>query len=636
MRWWFCWPLLLVAVLVSNGCGWNQTPPDLITVADVTPRHVEVGDRLEIVGSGFPEGRLGTLTFRGYLHVAGATPRAVSVTSQASSASQNRLVLPISESLRGELLGASPEASHGTFRGDLLVAFSPRQPGAPPVTGTLRDTFVDFAVAAAPRPASQKNDLQVAGQAVLGFLGMTLVDNARPPLVIDAVLPGGRSEEAGLLPGDQLVDFNGVVVRDASDLTPSAGQRWARVSIRRGRLPEPVLRVVNVEGFRPAPLGRLAIAATLVGFAVALMLLFLAPVGRLLAWVERQAVTRFHEITAQSRAGAGTPRAMLQVIWAEARRHEEREPPRMRVVAYLQFLLVSGVLTLPAFGLTWIAEDLDLPLLLLVAVTLLMIAGLVVGGWRTPRRWSLGRGLVSGSLLLLFQLPVAGIGVATVLLTGSTRANDFVAAQGGWPWEWSVFLHPPLLVVLALAFLVTVPQAGLTSMPEVPEVDTSQPTDSGRGRRGRLWLMHFADSGYVLVVAGLVVVMLLGGWRLPGLSPSDQASSLVAQALGACLLQLKLWILLLSVQGVRWVLPQLNPEQLVGTYWVWIAPLTTLMVAITVAGAWNLDGTLVASLQVGASVVLFALTVAVLVRGVIRVSRALVNHRPQLGLNPWL
>ena len=61
------WILAVLAlVLALTGCQ-EDVMPELVKVTDVVPREAEVGDRLEITGAGFPQGRTARVTFKGEL-----------------------------------------------------------------------------------------------------------------------------------------------------------------------------------------------------------------------------------------------------------------------------------------------------------------------------------------------------------------------------------------------------------------------------------------------------------------------------------------------------------------------------------------------------------------------------------------
>jgi hypothetical protein len=101
------------------------------------------------------------------------------------------------------------------------------------------------------------------------------------------------------LPGDVLLDLDGVSVREAADLVPSGQERYARVRVRRGKLKEPVERLIDVQGFRATPPAELAAAAALVGLAAAILLLGLLPLARVLTWMERSTVARISELVSR-------------------------------------------------------------------------------------------------------------------------------------------------------------------------------------------------------------------------------------------------------------------------------------------------------------------------------------------------
>src|SRR5580658_8330879 len=67
--------LVTAAILVLGllGCT-RDSYPQLIQVLDLAPHEAEVGDRLEVLGSGFPQGKAAHLVFRGNLHRPGFKP----------------------------------------------------------------------------------------------------------------------------------------------------------------------------------------------------------------------------------------------------------------------------------------------------------------------------------------------------------------------------------------------------------------------------------------------------------------------------------------------------------------------------------------------------------------------------------
>ncbi len=628
--------LALAAFLVA-GCRLAGDAPDLLTVLDVVPDVVDVGDRVEVVGTGFPEGRVGTVTLRGQLHRPGQSAMPISATLRAASTSRNRIAFDVTEELQRELCGSGRDAGHTTFRGELQVAFSPREAGAPPITGRLHDVVLDLTSPLVEPPV--RAERVEAGQRAVEFLGATIDQQGARRLVLTEIQRAGRADRAGLLAKDRLLSFNGVVVHDVSDLVPAAGQRLVTVSVQRGRLEDPVVRMIDVDGFAPAAPEELTLATMLVGFVAAVMLLFVAPIGRLLTWAERRVAGRLRDAATLRRR---TPRTRLGwIAHAASTLATERLWPAgggyrlLGIVPYLQFLAVSAWLTLVVFGSPLVAEDLDLPLALLASTTALAAIGLVLGGWRGARRWSLIAGLRSALLLLLFQLPAIGVFCTVVFAGGSSRAVDLVVTQGALPWEWRVFTNPLMLLGLFAILVAAVPETSRASL-ELPEADPRRGATVSEPNSGSRCLMFFAQWGHVWVVSGLASLLLLGGWNVPGIELGPQSEGTLWLIVGAGVVQVKCWALVLLVRAARWMLPRLSLEQMSGLFWRWMAPVTVALVGLTVGWSWGQADAFVRSLQQRASMVLFAVTLFVAAYLVVRVLTNLHRRSVQLNVNPWL
>src|SRR5262245_15258465 len=72
------WLVAFIFAWLGLACE-HPTAPPLIAADELAPREAEVGDRLEVKGSGFPKGRTARMTFRGTLHRPGEPPTRVDV-----------------------------------------------------------------------------------------------------------------------------------------------------------------------------------------------------------------------------------------------------------------------------------------------------------------------------------------------------------------------------------------------------------------------------------------------------------------------------------------------------------------------------------------------------------------------------
>lgn len=634
MRAWL--PLLSLWLLLLSACRSSELPANLLTVTELGPSAVELGDRVELEGSGFPEGKPATLTFRGTLYRPGQEPlEDVEITTRASSSSRARMTLLLDDELYSEFAGRGAHAGHTTFQGRVVVSIAPRQRAAPPISGVLENVVLDFA---APPGSSPSSDELSRGVRLLEFAGLRLHGAYTQRLVIESVAPGSRAEGAGLLPGDEIIEFEGVRTRSRADLYPSTRSRSARLAILRSGSDEAVPLALDVRGFRTSTPEELAPATALVALVAGIFLLLALPGARLLTWCERRLSSRSACLRAPGRTPpARTPLAVLRG-WRAALRARVSETSSasspVRVVPALTCLGVTALLTLLSSGRSLFLPDLELMLLLVAGATVVAITGMLVGGAGT-RTWSLLRGLQRAALVSSCQLPLFAGTLSVLLATGSLRVRDVVLAQGAWPWQWHALKNPALALAF-LAFVAALVPDTAKSQGEVRELDFDGAPAPRAKNPALAALSLFSEWAFLLLAAGVGAVLFMGGWQLPLIGVAEAQDELAYRALGAVLLLVKCWGVVLLVLGLRWLLPPLNLSQVMRFCWRWCIPWSLAGVALAVAWSHALQPALVRALERGFGVALCG--VLVLLGGYIARARLFGGRAPTAasGVNPWL
>src|SRR5690349_4426743 len=91
---------LLALAALTAGCVAPDSGPGLLQLTELSVREVGRGDTLEIVGAGFPEGRVARLTFRGDVFRPGrAAQHGVEASIAARTATPHLLEANVSEDL---------------------------------------------------------------------------------------------------------------------------------------------------------------------------------------------------------------------------------------------------------------------------------------------------------------------------------------------------------------------------------------------------------------------------------------------------------------------------------------------------------------------------------------------------------
>ena len=196
--------LVLLALGACVACEPRDASPNLLEVTDLNPHSLEVGDRLTLNGSGFPEGRAAKLSFHGDVFRAGQTPlHDVTIVAPAAASEPHSISLTLNAELAREFCGVG-DAVHATFRGAATAAFAARESGAPPVRGTLEGVILDVNPASISKTAQAAHEAEAARFAQ--FAGMAVVHSEeRDVLLVDTLDPDGRAARAGLMPGGALL-----------------------------------------------------------------------------------------------------------------------------------------------------------------------------------------------------------------------------------------------------------------------------------------------------------------------------------------------------------------------------------------------------------------------------------------------
>ncbi|WP_437687974.1 NADH-quinone oxidoreductase subunit NuoH [Sorangium sp. So ce176] len=641
--------LALVALLGAAGCARSRTAPELLNVIDVVPREVDLGDRIEILGTNLPtaEAKEAVVTFRGTLRRPGQAPLTdQSIEIDDAQVSSNKVSLVFSEGLQARFAGRGDDAVHTTFHGDVVVEIPATTRGALPVAGTVRAVTIDFIPPTPRRAVIAAREKE--GARALAFLGVEVAPESPPSggLVVTGVRDASPASRAQIAPGDVITSFEGVKVLSRGDVIPSGHERLSTVGIRRGSA-TPSQVQVSTEGFHASAPTDLLGAGILLGVAAAIILLFMAPTAGIITWVERRVSARMQSRIGPNRAG---PQGFLvwiadgiKSILKEDVIPAESDRALFRLAPYLVFVGVSATFVVMPFGQYLIAADLDIGILFVIAVTSLVTIGLMTGGWASNNKWSLLGGIRSAAQIISYEIPGAVAIVCIVMMTGSLRLQDIIGAQGGtgasfldiggWPWYWFVFRNPITFALFFLYFTTALAEGNRAPF-DLPEAESELVAGYSTEYSGMRYLFFFfAEWANVFVMCGIASALFLGGWQIPGVSPAQQEASFGLQLLGVFLFLLKSWLLVFVVIWIRWTLPRVRIDQMMNLCWKWFVPLS--FGAFLLTALWMVIG-VSKTVQLVISVVTFAVWAYLLVHFIRRVQYNLRQAKVALHLNPFL
>ena len=508
--------LLLALVLLLTGCVSTEAPPQLLNVLDFAPREAEVGDRLEVIGAGFPEGKSARVLFKGTLYRPGHKAiKGVEIDVESASSSADKIEMMFTEGLQTSFCGSGDEAMHTTFKGDVIVSFPASTPGALPITGSARDVQIDFRSPSSRRAVVQAR--QDEGDRALKFMGLTVSD--------ESPASGGLDDHRGspCEPRRSRRHFGGRShhrFRRRSRGLQVRRQPQRQLALRRHdvaarhrrirrRIETDFGRRLSPQRTRRSARGR-AHPARGSGDHHALH----GPGGR------HHHLGRASGLGAHAVAHRPQSRRPARVSRVDGRRHQVdheggHHPDRERSarssgwrLTWCSWAFARRSCVMP-FGQHLIAADLDIGILFVIAVTSLVTIGLMMGGWASNNKWSLLGGIRSAAQIISYEIPGAVAIVCIVMMTGSLRMQDIIGAQGGraavrrWPWDWFMFRNPITFALFFLYFTTALAEGNRAPF-DLPEAESELVAGYSTEYSGMRYLFFFfAEWANVFVMCGI-------------------------------------------------------------------------------------------------------------------------------------
>jgi len=249
------------------------------------------------------------------------------------------------------------------------------------------------------------------------------------------------------------------------------------------------------------------------------------------------------------------------------------DKPLFYLAPYLVFIpTVLATMTLP-FSLTWMGFDYPLAALFVIAVTTTAVLGIMAAGWGANNKYSLLGGVRAVAQLLSYEIPMVVVVLSIVAIAGTMSMTEMVRQQEGL---WNILRHWPVAIPAFLIYL-TASLAEVSRAPfDLPEAESELVAGFHTEYSGMRWSFFFlAEFGNNFFTAGFAVVMFFGGWMGPFLP-------------GPIWFFLKTIALITLMMWIRWTVPRLRIDQMMGFAWKVLVPISLALFCL--AALWGLRG----------------------------------------------
>jgi NADH-quinone oxidoreductase subunit H len=247
-------------------------------------------------------------------------------------------------------------------------------------------------------------------------------------------------------------------------------------------------------------------------------------------------------------------------------------------------------------------------MLYVFAFASLAVFGTALAGWTSNNKLALLGGLRASAQLVSYEVTLGLTLVGAFIVFGTLRLDGMVAQQGpteamlhsamrtggsdatlvfGWIPGWGALFQPIGMILFLVAAMAEIKRAPFDTPEGESEIIGYFLEYSGL-KSGLFLIAEFAE---VVVVAGIVAAIFLGGYHIPWIEPQ------LAGAIGLqwlAVLQvfafLVKMLLLIWVQMVtRWAFPRFRYDQIMRLGWKMMLPVSLANVVLS-AGIWLWGG----------------------------------------------
>ncbi|MEJ5329508.1 MAG: NADH-quinone oxidoreductase subunit NuoH [Desulfobaccales bacterium] len=229
------------------------------------------------------------------------------------------------------------------------------------------------------------------------------------------------------------------------------------------------------------------------------------------------------------------------------------------IVIFLPVLV--SFLVIP-FSQNLIIRDMNVGVLLILSFAALTVLAILMAGWASNNKYAVFGAIRSVAQNVAYEIPLLITLMSVILMVGSFRLTDIVAAQSR---IWFVFLQPIAFILYIICATAETNRAPF----DLPEAESELVAGFHTEYSGmRFALFFLAEYTNMFIVAALATIFFLGGWRGPFLP-------------GIVWFLIKVYAIIFLIMWFRWTFPRVRFDQLITLSWKILIPLALANLIVT-------------------------------------------------------
>jgi NADH-quinone oxidoreductase subunit H len=310
---------------------------------------------------------------------------------------------------------------------------------------------------------------------------------------------------------------------------------------------------------------------------------FAAITAGIFSWAERRVAARIQSRVGPNRVGPGGflqwVADAVKLLLKEDLVPAEADQFLFRIAPYFMMVGFACVFVCLPFSHRLIVADMNIGIFYIIAVTALIVVGIIMSGWSSNSKWSLFGAIRSAAQIISYEIPAGMALMVPVMLAGTMSTQGIIRAQGGWPWQWYLFNNPASFAAFFIYFISALAEGNRTPF-DLPEAESELVSGYNTEYSGMRFSYFFlVEWGNMWIMSALAVTMFCGGWQIPGLTPERFDALTGGAAVGLEIASLLLFALkslffVFVVMWLRWTLPRIRVDQMMNMCWKYLVPIS--------------------------------------------------------------
>lgn len=334
------------------------------------------------------------------------------------------------------------------------------------------------------------------------------------------------------------------------------------------------------------------------GVIIALLplFLFILPFALIAVYLERKVAGHMQDRLGPMRVGyhglLQTVADIIKLLHKEDIIAKENDKLLFNIAPVLVFTGSYAAFAAIPFSGAFIGAQIDLGIFFIIAVTGLVVAGILMAGWASNNKYSLLGAMRAVAQIISYEIPTIIVVLSLVMLTGSMNLHTLSEMQTGHFWNWNIFggnydllqkvlLIPFMIIGFLIIFISTLAEVNRTPF-DIPEAESELVSGFHTEYSGMKFAMFFlAEYANMFAVSAVVAALFLGGFQSPvgylgnafdvqWLIPFEQFFWFTFK--GVFLVLVQMWL--------RWTLPRLRVDQLMAVSWKYLIPISFINLII--------------------------------------------------------